>query len=46
MAIDIDEIGRGEEVRRQLRHFIYDKVVSIPHEGTIVHVEELFPWML
>lgn len=46
MAVNVHEVGRGEEVRGKLRLLIDDKKVVVPHQWSVVSVEELFIRML
>lgn len=41
VAIDIDEVGRGQEMGWSLRLLINDKMVSVSHQWTVVRVEKL-----
>ena len=46
MAINIDKVGRGEEVRWKLGKLLNNVVVPILHKRAVVRVEKLLPWML
>ena len=46
MAINIDKVGRGEEVRWKLGKLLNNVMVPILHKRTVVRVEKLLPWML
>ena len=46
VAIDVDEVGRGEEVGGKLGLLIDHVVVVVSHQGTVVRVEELLSGVL
>ena len=46
MAINVHEVRGREEVRGQLGLFVHNVMVVVPHQRSVVRVEELLSGML